>query len=49
MLPTALRVCVLMLGALAMHYRMHDLLRKPALPAAMRALATIVVMGSAFR
>src|SRR5690242_19724384 len=41
-LPAALLICVLMLGALAMHFRIHDPLRKSAPAAGMLALAIFI-------
>jgi len=48
-LPAALLICVLMLGALAMHFRIHDPLRKSAPAAGMLALAVFIVLGSLYR
>ena len=45
-LPAALLICVLMLGALAMHFRIHDPLRKSAPAAGMLALAVLIALGS---
>lgn len=45
-LPAALLICALMLGALAMHVRIHDPLRKSAPAAGMLALAALIVVGS---
>ena len=47
-LPAALLICVLMLGALAMHFRIHDPLRKSAPAAGMLALALVIVLGSVY-
>ncbi len=47
-LPAALLICVLMLGALAMHVRIHDPLRKSAPAAGMLALALVIVLGSVY-
>ncbi|MEP7065678.1 MAG: DoxX family protein [Gemmatimonadota bacterium] len=47
-LPAALLICVLMLGALAMHYRIHDPLRKSAPAAGMLALAVVIALGSVY-
>ena len=46
--PAALLICVLMLGALAMHVRIHDPLRKSAPAAGMLALAVVIVLGSVY-
>jgi uncharacterized membrane protein YphA (DoxX/SURF4 family) len=46
--PAALLICVLMLGALAMHFKIHDPLRKSAPAAGMLALAIFIVLGSAY-
>jgi uncharacterized membrane protein YphA (DoxX/SURF4 family) len=48
-LPAALLIVVLMLGALAMHFRIHDPLRKSAPAAGMLALAVVIVLGSVYR
>ena len=48
-LPAALLICVLMLGALAMHFRIHDPLRKSAPAAGMLALAIFIFLGSLYR
>lgn len=48
-LPAALLICVLMLGALAMHLKIHDPLRKSAPAAGMLALALFIVLGSTYR
>lgn len=45
-LPAALLICALMVGALAMHVRIHDPLRKSAPAAGMLALAALIVVGS---
>ena len=45
-LPAALLICVLMLGALSMHFRIHDPLRKSAPAAGMLALAVLIALGS---
>lgn len=47
-LPAALLICVLMLGALAMHFKIHDPLRKSAPAAGMLALAVIIALGSVY-
>ena len=47
-LPAALLICVLMLGALAMHFRIHDPLRKSAPAAGMLALAILIVLRSVY-
>ena len=47
-LPAALLICVLMLGALAMHFRIHDPLRKSAPAAGMLALALVIVLASVY-
>ena len=47
-LPAALLVCVLMLGALAMHFKIHDPLRKSAPAAGMLALAVLIALGSVY-
>ena len=44
-LPAALLICVLMVGALAMHFRIHDPLRKSAPAGGMLALAVLIVLG----
>ena len=46
-LPAALVICVLMIGALAMHFRIHDPLRKSAPAAGMLALALVIALGAA--
>lgn len=48
-LPAAALVCVLMLGALAMHFKIHDSPRKSAPAAGMLVLAVLVVLGSLSR
>jgi uncharacterized membrane protein YphA (DoxX/SURF4 family) len=48
-LPAALLLCVLMLGALSMHFRIGDPLRKSAPAAGMLALAIVIVLGSMHR
>lgn len=48
-LPAALLLCALMLGALAMHFRIHDPLRKSAPAAAMLALAVVIALGAVLR
>jgi hypothetical protein len=48
-LPAALLLSVLMLGALAMHFRINDPLRKSAPAAGMLALAVVIVLGSMTR
>jgi hypothetical protein len=45
-LPAALVLCALMIGALAMHVKIHDPLRKAAPAASMFALAAIIAVGS---
>lgn len=45
-LPAALLICVLMVGALAMHFKIHDPLRKAAPAAGMLALAVVISLGS---
>ena len=45
-LPAALLICVLMLGALSMHFKIHDPLRKSAPAAGMLALGVLIVLGS---
>ena len=47
-LPAALLICVLMLGALAMHVRIHDPLRKSAPAAGMLVLAVFIALGSVY-
>ena len=47
-LPAALLICVLMLGALAMHFKIHDPLRKSAPAAGMLALAVLIALGSMY-
>lgn len=47
-LPAALLICVLMIGALAMHLRIHDPLRKSAPAAGMLALGVLIVLGSMY-
>ena len=47
-LPAALLICVLMVGALAMHFRIHDPLRKSAPAAGMLALAILIVLRSVY-
>jgi uncharacterized membrane protein YphA (DoxX/SURF4 family) len=47
-LPAALLIVVLMLGALAMHVKIHDPLRKSAPAAGMLALAVVIVLGSVY-
>ena len=44
-LPAALLLCMLMLGALAMHFRIGDPLRKSAPAAGMLALAIAIALG----
>lgn len=44
-LPAALLLCGLMLGALAMHLKIHDPLRKCAPALGMLALAVTIVVG----
>lgn len=48
-LPAALLICVLMVGALSMHFRIGDPLRKSAPAAGMLALAILIVLGSLHR
>ena len=48
-IPAALLICVLMLGALAMHFRIHDPLRKSAPAAGMLGLALVIALGSLYR
>jgi uncharacterized membrane protein YphA (DoxX/SURF4 family) len=45
-LPAALLISLLMLGALAMHFRIHDPLKKAAPAAGMLVLAAVIVLGS---
>ena len=45
-LPAALLLCVLMLGALAMHVKVHDPLKKSLPALGMLTLALIIVWGS---
>ena len=47
-LPAALLICVLMLGALAMHFKIHDPLRKSAPAAGMLTLAVLIGLGSLY-
>lgn len=47
-LPAAMLICVLMLGALAMHFKIHDPLRKSAPAAGMLALAVVIALGSVY-
>ncbi len=47
-LPAALLICALMLGALAMHFKIHDPLRKSAPAAGMLGLAVLIVLGSLY-
>ena len=47
-LPAALLICVLMVGALSMHFKIHDPLRKSAPAAGMLALALLIVLGSVY-
>ena len=47
-LPAALLICVLMLGALAMHFKIHDPVRKSAPAAAMLTLAVLIGLGSLY-
>ncbi|MEO7457574.1 MAG: DoxX family protein [Gemmatimonadaceae bacterium] len=47
-LPAALLLCVLMLGALAMHFRIHDPLRKSLPAAGMLGLAVLIVVGTIY-
>ncbi len=47
-LPAALLICVLMVGALSMHFKIHDPLRKSAPAAGMLALAVLIVLGSVY-
>ncbi len=46
--PTALVICVLMLGALAMHGKIRDPLKKYVPAAVMLALALTMVLGSTY-
>lgn len=46
-LPAALLIGVLMVGALAMHVKIHDPIRKSAPAAGMLALAIVIALGSA--
>lgn len=48
-LPAALLLCVLMLGALSMHFRIHDPMRKCVPAAGMLALGILIVLGSVYR
>ena len=45
-LPAALLLCVLMLGALAMHVKVHDPLKKSLPALGMLTLALIIVWGA---
>ena len=45
-LPAALLLCILMLGALAMHVKVHDPLQKSLPALGMLALALIIAWGS---
>ena len=45
-LPAALLLCILMLGALAMHVRVHDPLKKSLPALGMLTLALIIVWGA---
>ena len=45
-LPAALLLCILMLGALAMHVKVHDPLKKSLPALGMLALAVVIVWGS---
>ena len=45
-LPAALLLCALMVGALAMHFKIHDPLRKSAPAAGMLTLAALIALGS---
>ena len=47
--PAALLLCVLMLGALAMHFRIHDPLRKSTPAVGMLAFGVLIVLGSVYR
>ncbi|MEO7503380.1 MAG: DoxX family protein [Gemmatimonadaceae bacterium] len=47
-LPAALLICVLMVGALAMHFKIHDPLRKSAPAVGMLTLAVLIVVGSVY-
>lgn len=47
-LPAALLICVLMVGALTMHFRINDPLRKSAPAAGMLVLAVLIVLGSVY-
>ncbi len=46
--PAALLIGVLMLGALAMHFRIHDPLRKSAPAAGMLAVVVLIVLVSVY-
>jgi len=46
--PAALLIGALMLGALAMHFRIHDPLRKSAPAAGMLLLSFVIVVGSVY-
>ena len=48
-LPAALLICVLMVGALAMHLKIHDAPRKSAPAAGMLTLGVLIVLGSMYR
>jgi uncharacterized membrane protein YphA (DoxX/SURF4 family) len=48
-LPAALLICGLMVGALAMHARIHDPLRKSAPAAGMLVLGVLIVLGCVYR
>lgn len=48
-LPAALLLGALMLGALAMHVKIHDPLRKAAPAAAMLALVVLIFLGTVYR
>ena len=47
-LPAALLLCVLMLGALTMHFKIQDPLRKSAPAAGMLTLAVLIVLGTIY-
>ncbi len=46
-LPAAILICVLMVGALAMHFKVRDPLKKSLPALAVLALAAIIWVGSA--
>ena len=47
--PAALLIAVLMLGALSMHFKIRDPLKKYAPAAAMLALCLVIILGSGQR